>query len=79
MHYCYRMLARFNKKCEDLIRLGYNIISSNYPPIAPAFAASPSISFPSSTSSPQSYDVSQIINDMRTLLGVPKYRTSKRK
>uniref|UniRef100_A0A0K0E982 Large ribosomal subunit protein bL32m n=1 Tax=Strongyloides stercoralis TaxID=6248 RepID=A0A0K0E982_STRER len=76
------MLVRLRKIYEEVIRQGYNTLSSIYPPLTPALALSPSMSFPctsSSSSSSNTYDVDNIINDMRMLLGVPKYRTSKPK
>uniref|UniRef100_A0A0K0FLM6 Large ribosomal subunit protein bL32m n=1 Tax=Strongyloides venezuelensis TaxID=75913 RepID=A0A0K0FLM6_STRVS len=73
------MFIQFRRKCEEIVRLGYNVLSHNYPPVAPALALSPTVSLPSATSSSDCYDVNRIINDMRILLGVPKYRTSKPK
>ncbi|TKR68034.1 hypothetical protein L596_024083 [Steinernema carpocapsae] len=51
-------------------------LSSGGPP--PAFALA-GIAPGSSSSRTPSYDIKQLVNDMRTLWGVPKYRTSKPK
>uniref|UniRef100_A0A0N4ZX81 Large ribosomal subunit protein bL32m n=1 Tax=Parastrongyloides trichosuri TaxID=131310 RepID=A0A0N4ZX81_PARTI len=69
------MLSYLRRNVDEIVKLGQFLISRNYPPFAPALALSPSVC----NNNVSSYNITNIINDMRILLGVPKYRTSKPK
>ncbi|KHJ84541.1 ribosomal protein L32 [Oesophagostomum dentatum] len=69
-HAMLRMWQRVQHALDAAMGLG-----SRFPPIVPAVAMAgcePSAKAPGS-----SYGIQELINDMRTLLGVPKHRTSK--
>uniref|UniRef100_A0AC35TU10 39S ribosomal protein L32, mitochondrial n=1 Tax=Rhabditophanes sp. KR3021 TaxID=114890 RepID=A0AC35TU10_9BILA len=72
------MLREISKIFNEAVVVGRSLLQNNQlPPLSPAFALSPGRGVESGAGS--SYDIQQIVNDMRILLGVPKYRTSKPK
>ncbi|GMT18329.1 hypothetical protein PFISCL1PPCAC_9626 [Pristionchus fissidentatus] len=70
-----RAVARLNAALDDVIR--QSLGGAGSPPFAPALALAPSSVAPSSAGpSLGSWGVADIMEQMKTLWGVPKYRTS---